>query len=366
MKVTIVGAGPAGLSTAILIKQKLDADIVVLETGSEGEAPGLGIALLPFGLAELQQLGIPGFEDFAAQCVAIGRETQAFAGTDEDGVAIARQSRTQSTQYWGAKRATLLDFLRRGAASSGVAIRYDCEVSEDRVRSEASIADLLVGADGAGSIVRQAFAQQLSPIAEAATSRFAWLELAGHLEKFIFGYVLVPGEGLVRITAYPHGPHVGSAIITHSERMSGFFSQPDMLDEDGEMSAKAVSLLNNLFGPGLGGIPIVGKTRWRSFRATHCSRAAFGNVAVVGDAFVTVFYETGWGTSTALQEARILRQTLVVKSSVSEAVELYNRKALEICNDLITACLRTMREVDAQGSKMEQVGATQFLASFPA
>jgi 2-polyprenyl-6-methoxyphenol hydroxylase-like FAD-dependent oxidoreductase len=99
MKVTIVGAGPAGLSAAILIKQKIDAEVFVLEGGPEGDAPGLGIALLPFGLGELQQLGIPGFDGFAAQCVAIGRETEAFAGTDKEGVTITRQSRTQSTQY---------------------------------------------------------------------------------------------------------------------------------------------------------------------------------------------------------------------------------------------------------------------------
>jgi 2-polyprenyl-6-methoxyphenol hydroxylase-like FAD-dependent oxidoreductase len=366
MKVTIVGAGPAGLSTAILIKQKIDAEVIVLEGGPEGDAPGLGIALLPFGLGELQQLGIPGFDGFAAQCVAIGRETEAFAGTDEVGVTITRQSRTQPTQYWGVKRATLLDFLRRGAASSGVAIKYDCDVSEDRVRKEAATADLLVGADGAGSIVRQTFADELSPVAEPATSRFAWLELAGHLEKFMFGYVPVPGEGLVRITAYPHGPEAGSAIITHSGRMSDYFGRTDMLEDSGEMSNLALGRLNALFGRGLGGIPIVGSSRWRSFRATHCARAAFDNVAVVGDAFVTVFYETGWGTSTALQEARILRQTLVVKNSVHEALELYNRKALEICDGLITACLRTMREVDAQGAKMEQLGAAAFLKSFPA
>lgn len=366
MKVTIVGAGPAGLSTAILIKQKLDADITVLESADEGEAPGLGVALLPFGLGELQQLGIPGFDNFASRCVAIGRDTQAFAGTESQGAAIVRQSRVQSTQYWGVKRATLLSFLRYGAAAAGIRINYGANVTEERVRAEASASDLLIGADGAGSIVRQTYADKFMPGGDPATSRFAWLELEGHLEKFIFGYVLVPGKGLVRITAYPHEESVGSAIVTHSERMTNYFDQPDMVGPNGEMSDKAIGVLNELFGPGLGGVPIVGRSRWRSFRATHCARASFDNVALVGDAFVTVFYETGWGTSSALQEARILRQTVLVKDNVAEALELYNRKALEICRDLIAACSRTMHEVDGQGAKMEQLGAAQFLETFPA
>ncbi len=366
MKVTIIGAGPAGLSTAVLIKQKLDADVVVLEAAAEGETPGLGVALLPFGLGELQQLGLPGFDEFTRRCVAIGQETQAFAGTDRDGAAVVRQSRIQSTQYWGVKRFALLDFLRSGAALAGVEIKYGSAIDEDRVRKEASEADLLVGADGAGSVVRQTYADKFKPGGDPATSRFAWLELDGHLEKFIFGYVLVPGKGLVRITAYPHEANVGSAIVTHSERMTDYFNQPDMVGANGEMSEKAIGVLNELFGPGLGGIPIVGQSRWRSFRATHCANASFENVALVGDAFVTVFYETGWGTSSALQEARILRQTLLVKDNVADALELYNRKVLEICRDLIAACSRTMHEVDGQGAQMEQLGAAQFLETFPA
>ncbi len=365
MKLTIVGAGPAGLSTAILVRQAMAAEIVILEAGAEDEASGRGIALLPFGLRELQQLGLPGYDAFVSDCVAISQKTHSFAGTYGDD-ALERQSRIQSTRYFGVSRARLLEFLREGVAHAGIDVKYGVAVTPDRVRAEAQSTDLLIGADGAGSVVRQAFNGGFRPRGDPATSRYAWLELDGRPDHFIFGYVQVPGKGLVRITAYPHGKNVGSAIITHSQGMTEFFSQPEMVDEQGEMTQAAVALLNRYFGKGLGGIPIVGRSRWRHFRPTTCRHAATANVALVGDAFVTVFYETGWGTSSALQGARILRQSLVVKGSVDEALGLYARKAPEICRDLVATSARTMQEIDQQETRMERLGAKAFLATSPA
>lgn len=365
MKITIIGAGAAGLSSAILIKQRLpDAAIRMLESAAEGETPGLGIALLPFGLNEIRMMNLPGFDDFASELMPIDLVTEAFA-EEFGGGERATQTRTQETQYWGLRRAVLVRFLRSAAVDAGIDIVYGSDVDGETLMSERSSADLLIGADGAGSVVRQAYVESFDPVAEAATSRYAWLEVDGDLDRFVFGYVRLE-DGLVRVTAYPHSRGRGSAIITHSAELTAYFDADDMIDADGNMSAKAIDVLNEAFSGGLGGRTVEGQSRWRTFRATHCRSPAFENVALVGDAFATVFYETGWGTSAALQESRILAQALLRRPAIAEALDLYGRKSVEIANGLVEGTSKAMRDVDGQSVKLNALGPRAFLDTYPA
>jgi 2-polyprenyl-6-methoxyphenol hydroxylase-like FAD-dependent oxidoreductase len=365
MKATIIGAGPAGLAAAILIKKQLDADVTILEAAREEDSPGLGIALLPFAIDQLRTMELDGYAEFAARCVLIDRETRAFAERFGANDRI-EQSRKQTTQYWGVKRALLLSFLTSAARAYGAKIEFGSEISESSIGRQREHVDLLVGADGAGSVVRSAHLNTFEPREVMSTSRFAWLELEGPLDKFNFGYVLVPDAGLVRITAYPHGDNECSAIVTHSAGMTGYFDRAAMVDEDGMISAAGIAAINEMFSAGLGGRRISGRSRWRTFRATHCRKAAFANVALVGDAYATVFYETGWGTSAALQEARILSQALFKRDTVAAGLDLYDRKLPEISEGLVAATTKTMLDVDGQEARFAALGPAGFLASFPA
>jgi len=365
MKATIVGAGPAGLSTAILVRNRLGADIRILESAKRGETPGFGIALLAFGLDYVRMLDLPGFEQFNAHCVPIDRMTTAFART-MGSADIITQTRMQDTQYWGVKRSVLLGFLTEGALRAGVDIEYGADVSEERVLRERDVSDILIGADGAGSTVRNAFADEFALQFEMSTSRYAWLAVEGGRHTFNFGYCFLPGAGLTRLTSYPHSRDECTAIVTHNDGMTEFFDEPGMLDPDGFISGRGITAINEMFSAGLDGRRIFGKSRWRRFRASHCAKAAFGNVALVGDAFASVFYETGWGTSAALQESRILGQALTRRDTVAEALDLYSRKSIEISAGLIEATNRTMKEVDGHGARFEQLGPEKFLESYPA
>ena len=99
---------------------------------------------------------------------------------------------------------------------------------------------------------RSTFAEAFAPRSTEAKSRFAWLELEGELDRFLFGYIYVAGKGLIRITAYPHAKGESSAIITHSMGVSATLDAPGNLDADGNISEQGLALINQYFAAGLG------------------------------------------------------------------------------------------------------------------
>jgi 2-polyprenyl-6-methoxyphenol hydroxylase-like FAD-dependent oxidoreductase len=170
MKVTIVGAGAAGLASSIAVRAVFkNAEITILERAKESETPGLGVALLPYAIQMINVQGFPAYKD---SFLPISRVTEVFAGPTKSGELI-RDTGVQDVVYAGVKRATLLTFLREAAARSGARIEYEADITEERVRREQESVDLLIGADGAGSVVRAAFADKFSPRGRDAKSRYA-------------------------------------------------------------------------------------------------------------------------------------------------------------------------------------------------
>lgn len=360
MKVTVIGAGAAGLCCALIVKQQFRADVRILEKGAEREMPGVGVALLPFSIAEVRLLDRELYPSYADMFIQIPRQTELFAGLNKD-TKLVRTSRFQENQYAGVKRSQLLTFLKEAVKRAEIPVTYDAEVTPERVRAEKGAVDLLIGADGAGSTVRSTFADTFAPRSTEAKSRFAWLELEGELDRFLFGYIYVAGNGLIRITAYPHARGESSAIITHSMGMTSALDAPGMLDADGTISEQGLALINGYFAAGLGGRRLKGQSRWRRFRATNCRSAAFDNVALVGDSFATLFYETGWGTSVAIQSAQILGHALQREKDMRAALALYDRKVAELNRGAIAATAKTMRDVDGQAVKFYKAGPAKFL-----
>ena len=359
MKVTIVGAGSAGLGTAIAVRSVFkDAEVTILERAKESEAPGLGVALLPYAIQMINVQGFPAYKD---SFVPISRVIDVFAGPTKTGE-VLRDTRVQDVVYSGVKRATLLTFLREAAHRSGARIEYEVDISEERVRREQESVDLLVGADGASSVVRGVFADKFSPRGRDAKSRFAWLELTGApLDRFVFGYMYVGARGLIRVTAYPYGRQQATAIVTHSMGWERHLDEPEMLDAEGYISDHGMAELNEVFAVGLGGRRLTGKSRWRRFKATHCEHAAFDNVALVGDAYATLHYETGWGTSVAIQESSILGHALARGKGLRDSLDTYDTKCTALSHGAVKATAKAVREIDGQSAKFFQMGAAKFL-----
>ena len=286
-EVLIVGAGPAGIATAIAAGQKgLRATVVDARKPPIDKPCGEG--LLPEGASALQQLGI-----WLDSSVAFPIAGLRFS--DEASSACGRITRGAA---FGLRRSVLHDLLVRRASELGVTFRWGTRVTElnsSSARLDGALFPFhwLVGADGQKSMIRK------------------WAGLGPrrvHSARFGFRchYAIAPWSDFVevywgehcQIYVTPTGPdEICLAVLT---------SDPQMRVERA-----------------LQHFPVVARRLGDARRTTEESgcqtvleyprSVAHGNVALVGDASFSVDGITGQGMSLAFQQAVRLGDALAAE-----------------------------------------------------
>jgi 2-polyprenyl-6-methoxyphenol hydroxylase-like FAD-dependent oxidoreductase len=103
--------------------------------------------------------------------------------------------------------------LRQRCEDAGVALRCRANVRDLRALPDC---DLLVGADGANSLVRRTFAESFRPGERIGNNMFAWMGVRHRLE----GYTLAlraTGAGAFAAHLYPHSDTASTAVIECAE-----------------------------------------------------------------------------------------------------------------------------------------------------
>src|SRR5436190_11689881 len=116
MKIDIVGAGPAGLYFAILMKKAVPSrQVVVYERDGPGDTFGWGIVFSDQTFTYLRDSDEPSFEDIVAACQTWG---------NVDVVHQGQKSSIHGNRFSGIARIAFLQILPRRAAALGVELRY--------------------------------------------------------------------------------------------------------------------------------------------------------------------------------------------------------------------------------------------------
>jgi len=321
MRVAILGAGPAGLYLAYLLKRRSAATHVhVVEQNPADATFGFGVVFSDRALEFLQ-------EDDAATYDAIAPHLEVW----RDIAIVHRGERIaiDGVGFAAVGRLKLLAVLQQRARSVGVEPEYGRRI--DRIE-QLGDADLIVGADGANSLVRQTLARELEA---SVTHRGNWFAWFGTTQRF---------ETLTQTFRTAEFGQCNAHHYRYAENMSTFIVELDAASFEragfGQMrEAEAKQVCERVFAEDLGGHSLISnRSIWRRFPDVRNARWSSDKYVLIGDALHTAHFSIGSGTRLAMEDAIALDRALAQHPrDVREALQSFEAARRPILEKLVAA-----------------------------
>jgi 2-polyprenyl-6-methoxyphenol hydroxylase-like FAD-dependent oxidoreductase len=353
MEVVVVGAGIGGLSLALSLHQA-GIPVRLYEAVRDPAPLGVGINLQPTGVRELSELGL------ADELARIGNETERLSYLNRHGQLIWTETRGRAAGYnWpqysihrGQLQVMLLRAAREriGQANIRTGLRLaGFEQDGQRVRasfSDASSgavlsdeADLLVGADGIHSTVRQRF------YPAEGQPRFAHQLLwraAIDTEPFLGGHtMIIAGHFRQRIIVYPIGPGAqpGRLLTNWICQMAVPDDMPPREDWNRRVRRETVlAAFAEWRFPWLDLPALIARTldiyEYPLVDRDPVDGWSFGRVTLIGDAAHPMQPIGSQAGSQAIIDARALTASLLATADPVEALQRYDRERRPAMNDI--------------------------------
>jgi anthraniloyl-CoA monooxygenase len=286
MRIGVVGGGPAGLYFALLMK-RLDSsnDIRVVEQNPVGATFGFGVVFSDRALSFLQDADPDSYVD-------LDRRLQTW----DDQVIVHRNERVRidGIGFSGIARLDLLQVLQDHCRRRDVALEFERRLPD---LSAFANCDLVVGADGVGSVVREAYREPLDPSIGSLSNRYVWYGTTQLFDALTLTF-RENGDGVFVAHHYRYAPHRSTFIVECDAATWERAGLASMSEDESRRYCEAV------FAPDLGGHPLLtNRSLWITFKVVTNRRWSQGNVVLIGDALRTVHFSIGSGTRTALEDA---------------------------------------------------------------
>jgi anthraniloyl-CoA monooxygenase len=310
VKILVVGGGPSGLYFSILMK-RADAshEVVVLERNLPDDTFGFGVVFSDATIADVE----------SADPETYRAITDHFIRWDDIDVHYGDDVvRSTGHGFRGMSRQRLLTVLQEQATELGVDIRFETEFAGFGEEGSApEDYDVIIGADGANSAVRDALADRFQPSFDWRPNRFVWLGTTKPFPAFTF-YFRENEHGLWRVHAYQYEPGRSTFIVECTEET---WRSAGMEDAQEDM---VTAYCAELFAEELAGHELIeNRSVWRSFPTIRCKNWFVDNVVLMGDAVHTAHFSIGSGTRLGMLDSIALRDALVAESSVEAALSAY-------------------------------------------
>lgn len=305
MDIVIAGGGPGGLYCALLMKKAIPAARVRLyERNRADDTFGFGVVFSDETLGNFLDRDP---ESHAAI-------TNVFAYWDEiDMHWNGRIVRTGGHGFCGCGRVELLRILQRRCREVGVELHFETEAPHP---STLEGVDLVVGADGINSGIREAYKDHFRPSFDLRRNHFVWMGSDKPCPAFTFQWV-EDRHGIWVLGEYQYSNRMATWIVEAPEE-TWESARHEVAHLDGD---RLVAWMETLWKDYLDGHRLyANRSIWRRFPVIRCERWYRGNIVLIGDALHTAHYSIGSGTKLAMEDAIALTDALVETGTVADAL----------------------------------------------
>jgi anthraniloyl-CoA monooxygenase len=309
MRINVIGGGPSGLYLALLMRgRSASHEVTVFERNPPDATFGWGVVFSGRTLRNLRE----------ADEVSHERIEESFETWDNvDVVAGGSKVSVRGNHFSGVARIKLLNILQGRCEELGVRLRFREEVGD--FDALAADCDLLVGADGVGSLVRERYSEEFRPTLAAGRNKYIWYGT----RRLFHGLTLTFREseaGVFAAHSYKFSKELSTFIVECDEETwarAGF---------DGMSDAGTRAHLGRVFGRDLEGEELLSNnSRWINFLLVKNERWSRGNVVLLGDALHTAHFSIGSGTKLAMEDSIALARALLNSNDVPSALAEFER-----------------------------------------
>jgi 2-polyprenyl-6-methoxyphenol hydroxylase-like FAD-dependent oxidoreductase len=348
MKIKIIGAGPAGLYFAALMKRDDPRhEITIYERSRRDATWGFGVVFSDRALEflraddeELYQYLTPHMETWPNLTLQVNDTRIPISGNG----------------FAAVGRLEMLTLMYAYVEKLGIRIEFQTEIgSLDQVKD----ADLIVGANGAFSWVRAQNEDKFGTRCDWRSNRFIWWGTSKVFDSLSLTFRETE-HGVFCAHHYRYSPGASTFLVEVEDgtwKRAGF---DQMNPED------TIRHCERVFAPDLDGHPIISNNSyWRQFPAIWNERWSAGKVVLLGDALRTAHFSIGSGTRLAMEDSVALFKAFKEQGAdVKSALARFQALRLPPMKKIWDAANVSLRWYERMDQNMKAMTPIEFAYSY--